>query len=265
MHPHTHTQVPPPPKNTQIKARIQFPHSIQQIIRTSTPSFCALFALCDCVYFYKLEDSIFFIFVVIFLFLSSLNITTISSLTQSVMSEVVHMLQGLLSHEDSVRTKAESIYNNGKSHNPEQVVLALASNLNSEVNPVEATRALAAVLLRRIVSPSEKVWLDFQEKTREQIKHVLVRAFQSEGVSSVRRKVCHAMAQVAQYGNWKDLIPQVFKYGQSASTPDQLESVFFLLNKLIRWNFAPKIPPVGHFCPMPMHIYAGVSADMKKM
>lgn len=97
-----------------------------------------------------------------------------------------------------------------------QLLTALATN------PEEQTRAIAAVLLRRVLHRhNAELWSTaYDAATQKTLKDNLLAALSVEPVGHLRHKLAHTIAELAVYAagtsseDWPDLLPKIFSLAQ---------------------------------------------------
>ena len=113
---------------------------------------------------------------------------------QQTMEEFSKVIQGLMNQDNNTRKQAEEFYGNYVKSNPSLVAQFL---LNFTCNASDvALKTFSPVLLRKLVSTKESLGL-LDTTTLLAIQNQLPVALQSEQNSSVRRKICHVIANVA--------------------------------------------------------------------
>ncbi|KAF1987616.1 putative importin beta-3 subunit [Aulographum hederae CBS 113979] len=152
-----------------------------------------------------------------------------SILPPEVHAELHHLLQGVQSPDNVIRSQAEEQLNNGWTvPRPDTLLMGLAEQIQGSQD--NGTRSFAAVLFRRIASKQRKVpeatttkdlFLSLPPQSREAIRSTLLRCLETETVPNVRNKIGDAIGEIArQYTdegeNWGELLGTLFAASQSS-------------------------------------------------
>jgi hypothetical protein len=103
-------------------------------------------------------------------------------------------------------------------------------------SPSEAHRALANVLLRKLLTKLE-TWTALGPAAQAAVRDGLLAALTGEPTNHVRHKACHAIAEVAVKcagpgaAQWPELLPRIFTLA-SAPEPRRRESALYLFTRL---------------------------------
>ncbi|KAM0885113.1 hypothetical protein ACQ4PT_030536 [Festuca glaucescens] len=140
------------------------------------------------------------------------------------------LLSTLMSASNADRAAAEAAFHRLRGSHPEPLALRLASSVAAAATPAEL-RAMAAVLLRKLLSPSPSsdssnaapapLWPLLSPSGQNALKAHLLNALQSDPPKPIAKKVCDAVSELATLllpeNTWAELLPFLF---QAASTPD---------------------------------------------
>jgi hypothetical protein len=161
-------------------------------------------------------------------------------------------LDALLSPDNAARAGAEAQLEAVKRDNPAALVALLQQALAQAPRPEH--RALAAVLMRRSVGRDTlgrtgQAWAALAAPAREALKASMLQAFVSEPVPDVRKKVCHAVAELATVAavapggaDWPALLPAVFSLSDNAD-PARREAGLFMFMTLTEFTGDVVIAP----------------------
>ncbi|OQR84814.1 importin-like protein [Achlya hypogyna] len=131
----------------------------------------------------------------------------------------------LLNNDNNVRREAEAAYTRLKTEQPVQLTSTLLSLSCVQSNPTEpTTRAFAPVLLRRVLETEGISHLEIAY--RETLKAQLLAALGAEPLAHIRRKLGHAIAELARLeASWPELLPAVVALAQHPDTAMQITSL----------------------------------------
>ncbi|KAF7052188.1 hypothetical protein CFC21_060321 [Triticum aestivum] len=146
------------------------------------------------------------------------------------------LLGDLASPANEARSRAERTFHALRASHPDPLALRLAHLLLSPTHPAAP---MAAVLLRRLISPGSQafVYPALAPATQSSLRALLLSAASSPGLSrSISKKLSDAVAELATYllpsGSWPDLLTFLYKSVASASSPPALQES--ALNTLAR-------------------------------
>jgi hypothetical protein len=147
------------------------------------------------------------------------------------------LVQALMSNDNATRKQAEQLYNGARDSNPLQLIEHLMNML--QTHQAEQIRALAAVLLRRLLSAEAVIWDKIDDARKEMIKTALLGTLQNEAKGHIRRKVGHTIAELASNAQcdpdaWPQLLPFVLVLSQNPDA-SQRENALDLLNRLCEY------------------------------
>lgn len=169
----------------------------------------------------------------------------------------------LLSDNDAVRKQAEASKEAVLQSNPAALVGQLAAALTQAPN--KHHRALAAVLMRRTVDRSGTVWRALAPPAQAALKAGMLQAFVAEPEEDVRKKVCHAVAELAACASkeagaadWPELLPAVFSMCADAAQPARRAASLFMFTSLTEFTGDRIIAP---HCAQLQQILAGLIVD----
>ncbi|EQC27993.1 hypothetical protein SDRG_14268 [Saprolegnia diclina VS20] len=131
----------------------------------------------------------------------------------------------LLSNDNAVRREAEAAYTQLKVEQPVQLTSTLLLLSCAQSNPSDATtRSFAPVLLRRVLETEGVSHLELQY--RAALKTQLVAALGAEPLAHVRRKLGHAIAELARLeATWPELLPAIVALTQHSDAAMQITSL----------------------------------------
>lgn len=166
---------------------------------------------------------------------------------------IAAFFDALLSADNAVRQRAEAQKDQIARENPAALIAQLAAALAQAPQP--AHRAMAAVLMRRVVGRDtlgrpNHTWQSLAPAAREQLKAGMLQAFLNEPVPDVRKKVCHAVAELATVAavaeggsDWPALLPAVFAMSGDAADPARREASLFMFTTLTEFTGDNVIAP----------------------
>ena len=181
---------------------------------------------------------------------------------------IAAFFDALLSPDNAVRQRAEAQKDAVARDNPAALIAQLAAALAQA--PLPAHRALAAVLMRRVVGRDTlgrpgRTWETLAPAAREQLKAGMLQAFQAEPVADVRKKICHAVAELATVAaaadggaDWPALLPAVFAMSGDAADPARREASLFMFTTLTEFTGDRLIAP---HCAQLQGILGGLIVD----
>eukprot|EP00903_Cladosiphon_okamuranus_P012365 g11590.t1 len=115
-----------------------------------------------------------------------------------------HQLESLLTAftnpDNEVRRRAEAAWEDLKQQLPDEVlenVCIILRREDGEAGEAVGLRAMAAVLLRTLFDVRSDVWFRVQERTQIGVKAALLDRLTKEPVAHIRRKLTHAIGQLA--------------------------------------------------------------------
>lgn len=177
------------------------------------------------------------------------------SLSDSTISELNRLLEGLISTENEPRRAAEeALEREWRSPGKVDILLLYLAN-NSVESSNETLRSFCAVLFRRLAIRSPKKMgtvidrtiAELDEQVKLQIRDVLLRGFVAPQSGTVRRKLADAIAEVAKEdcsppGLWPSLLPTLFEAvtSQTASMRECAFRVFSSCPEIIDSDLVPK-------------------------
>ena len=129
------------------------------------------------------------------------------------------LLSTLMSSSNADRAAAEAAFHRLRSSHPEPLALRLASSLSAPATPADL-RAMAAVLLRKLLSPTPSsdsssaaaapLWPHLSPAGQAVRKSHLLSALQSDPPKPIAKKVCDAISELATLllpeNAWADLL-----------------------------------------------------------
>ncbi|VAH95347.1 unnamed protein product [Triticum turgidum subsp. durum] len=146
------------------------------------------------------------------------------------------LLGDLASPANEARSRAERTFHALRASHPDPLALRLAHLLLSPAHPAAP---MAAVLLRRLISPGSQafVYPALAPATQSSLRALLLSAASAPGLSrSISKKLSDAVAELATYllpsGSWPDLLTFLYKSVASSSSPPALQES--ALNTLAR-------------------------------
>ncbi|XP_022718871.1 importin-5-like [Durio zibethinus] len=146
------------------------------------------------------------------------------------------LISHLMSSSNDQRSQAESLFHLAKETQPDSLSLALCRVLSSSLRP--ELRALAAVLLRKILTPAPDYSILFSqlaETTRDSIKSALLSSLQTEQSKTNVKKLCDTISELASsvacIGGWPELLSFLFQCVNSTNSNLE-ESALFILSRL---------------------------------
>ena len=166
---------------------------------------------------------------------------------------IAAFFDALLSADNAVRQRAEAQKDQIARENPAALIAQLAAALAQAPQP--AHRAMAAVLMRRVVGRDtlgrpNHTWQSLAPAAREQLKAGMLQAFLNEPVPDVRKKVCHAVAELATVAavaeggsDWPALLPAVFAMSGDAADAARREASLFMFTTLTEFTGDNVIAP----------------------
>ena len=160
------------------------------------------------------------------------------------MSSIEQLLDALMSSDNSTRSEAERVKDGIVAANAPNFIGQIATVMSSSTNL--AHRSLAAVLIRRTFN--KDIWAQFPQETRTGMKRLLLSCFVGESDGGVRRKICHALADVAAIvagegaKDWPELLPAIFTLCSDANE-SRREASLFMFTALIDFTGDQIITP----------------------
>lgn len=168
------------------------------------------------------------------------------------LQKFAELLKALLSSQNAERTQAETLYQQAKAGEPEQLVAGFLGVLGTE-QLEEDIRRQAAVLLRQLVTRgSEKdfVWSRLSADSRAQVAAELLRRFEVESNAKLQKKVGEVVTRLAESAcdadeqrgwispaaaGWPALLPLCFRMADAAqnANPASCESAIRLVKELV--------------------------------
>ncbi|XP_044979842.1 importin-5-like [Hordeum vulgare subsp. vulgare] len=150
---------------------------------------------------------------------------------------LTELLGDLASPANEARSRAERTFHALRAAHPDPLALRLAHLLLSPAHP---SAPMAAVLLRRLISPGSQafVYPSLAPATQSSLRALLLSAASAPGLSrSISRKLSDAVAELAAHllpsGSWPDLLTFLYKSVASPSSPPALqESALNILARL---------------------------------
>ncbi|VAI01412.1 unnamed protein product [Triticum turgidum subsp. durum] len=146
------------------------------------------------------------------------------------------LLGDLASPANEARSRAERTFHALRASHPDPLALRLAHLLLSPAHPAAP---MAAVLLRRLISPGSQafVYPALAPATQSSLRALLLSAASAPGLSrSISKKLSDAVAELATHllpsGSWPDLLTFLYKSVASPSSPPALQES--ALNTLAR-------------------------------
>ncbi|CAK9022165.1 Importin-5 (Imp5) (Importin subunit beta-3) (Karyopherin beta-3) (Ran-binding protein 5) (RanBP5), partial [Durusdinium trenchii] len=165
----------------------------------------------------------------------------------------VELLKGLQTPDNSVRQQAETMYQQAKQAEPDNLIIGMMTVLGSpEVD--EGVRRHDCVLLRQLVTRgSEKdfVYARISDAHKQEVANELLRRYEQEKSSAMQKKIGEVVSKLAEYvcdkddprgslapGNpsgWPALLPQVFRMADTstATSVESCESALRLLKDCV--------------------------------
>ncbi|CBJ30196.1 conserved unknown protein [Ectocarpus siliculosus] len=122
------------------------------------------------------------------------------------------LLGAFTSPDNGVRRRAEEAWEDMKMRLPDQVLEQVCAVLGQADGGEggEGLRAMAAVLLRTLFDIRSDVWFRVQQQTQAGVKATLLDRLTKEPVAHIRRKLTHAIGQLAGIssatGEWPELM-----------------------------------------------------------
>lgn len=168
------------------------------------------------------------------------------------LQKFAELLKALLSPTNTERQQAETMYQQAKTGDPEQLIVGLMSVLAAD-GIDESIAGQAAILIRQLVTQgSEKdfAFARLRHEVKAQVAQELLRRFEIEGRPKLQKKVAETVARLAevccdkddQRGwlgsgtcGWPALLPQCFRMADPASNtnPVTCEAAIRLLKDLV--------------------------------
>ncbi|XP_006650446.2 importin-5-like [Oryza brachyantha] len=147
------------------------------------------------------------------------------------------LLGDLTSPANEARSRAEGTFHALRASHPDALALRLAHLLLSPAHP---SAPMAAVLLRRLISPGSQafVYPALSPATQSSLRALLLSAASAPGLSkSISKKLSDAVAELASFllpsNAWPDLLTFLYKSIASPSSPSALqESALNILARL---------------------------------
>nr|AAX95644.1 HEAT repeat, putative [Oryza sativa Japonica Group] len=147
------------------------------------------------------------------------------------------LLGDLTSPANEARSRAEGMFHALRASHPDALALRLAHLLLSPAHP---SAPMAAVLLRRLISPGSQafVYPGLSPATQSSLRALLLSAASATGLSkSISKKLSDAVAELASFllpsNAWPDLLTFLYKSIASPSSPPALqESALNILARL---------------------------------
>ncbi|CAM9771934.1 unnamed protein product, partial [Ectocarpus sp. 12 AP-2014] len=121
------------------------------------------------------------------------------------------LLGAFTSPDNGVRRRAEEAWEDMKMRLPDQVLEQVCAVLGQAdgVEGGEGLRAMAAVLLRTLFDIRSDVWFRVQQQTQAGVKATLLDRLTKEPVAHIRRKLTHAIGQLAGISSATDEWPEL--------------------------------------------------------
>ena len=137
---------------------------------------------------------------------------------------VVTILSKTLSNNNEERNAHEAMYNQLLIEKPEPLLLSLLAVLK---NPSTQIRTLSAVLLKKLVSPSNNVWDKISEPARQLIKSGLLAIILTESERKIRELISEdigllgvtILTSQGEKGTWPELLPTVYQIIELGGPP----------------------------------------------
>eukprot|EP00752_Nemacystus_decipiens_P012203 g10819.t1 len=111
--------------------------------------------------------------------------------------ELESLLAAFTNPDNEVRRRAEAAWEDLKQRLPDEVLANVCAILGREGGEAAGLRAMAAVLLRTLFDIRSDVWFRAQERTQMGVKTTLLDRLTNEPVAHIRRKLTHAIGQLA--------------------------------------------------------------------
>eukprot|EP00435_Cladocopium_sp_Y103_P038993 s1906_g10.t1 len=161
----------------------------------------------------------------------------------------VELLKGLQTPDNSVRQQAETMYQQAKQAEPDNLIIGMMTVLGS-ADVDEGVRRHDCVLLRQLVTRgSEKdfVYARITDAHKQEVANELLRRYEQEKSPAMQKKIGEVVSKLAEYddprgslapGNpsgWPALLPQVFRMADTstASSIESCESALRLLKDCV--------------------------------
>lgn len=130
------------------------------------------------------------------------------------------VLENLMNSNNDIRKLAENQFESLKQFQNDYLVLYLMNALRQSAQKSNDVRALAAILLRRVLlKDAVSLWPDAQPSTQITVKEELIVGLQTEQNGMIRRKLCDLVGELAsgilEDGQWNELFPLLYQWLQS--------------------------------------------------
>ncbi|KAK1281696.1 hypothetical protein QJS10_CPB22g01251 [Acorus calamus] len=178
------------------------------------------------------------------------------------------LLSHLMSTSNEQRSHAESLYNLCRDSHPDHLSLALSRTLTA--SPSAELRAMSAILLRKLLTPSSSpsddtsssssssyIWDRLSPPTQAALKSHLLACVQREEAKSIVKKLCDVVSQLASTllpdDAWPDLLPFMFQ-SVTSDSPRLQESALLIFAQLAQYigdllvPHLPTLHSVFHQC-----------------
>lgn len=153
------------------------------------------------------------------------------------LGQMVELLQGLGSSDQTMRTKAENMYKQAKESSPDQCTTGLLMIICQTQD--EGILIQAAVLLRQhfknFISTEKTVFSKCTPQTKMQVAAELLKAFESQQNKKVQKKLGSALEALVDFlyeadggSSWPDLFPTIFRMASGASEQNRAAAVELL-------------------------------------
>eukprot|EP00401_Gymnodinium_catenatum_P082994 CAMPEP_0117560190 /NCGR_PEP_ID=MMETSP0784-20121206/53748_1 /TAXON_ID=39447 /ORGANISM="" /LENGTH=1103 /DNA_ID=CAMNT_0005357591 /DNA_START=91 /DNA_END=3402 /DNA_ORIENTATION=- len=164
---------------------------------------------------------------------------------------MTELLSALLSSQNAERSQAESMYQQARTSEPEQLIVGLVAALaDSSVD--QACRTQGAVLLRQLVTSTpgkEFAFGRLAPARRQEVADELLRRYEAESDPKLQKKIGEVVAKLAECTHdekdqsgwltsqcgWPALLPFVFRMANAPTNPNaaSCESALRLLQDLV--------------------------------
>lgn len=120
-----------------------------------------------------------------------------------------------------------------------QLIANLVGSITSDANV--AHRSLCAVMLRKLVERTAKIWASLPDAQKKAIQDGSLKAFLTEPVKDVRNKVSHLVAELAVQSageggrEWPALLPAVMQLATSQDAGAR-ETALFMFTQLAEYS-----------------------------
>jgi len=165
----------------------------------------------------------------------------LTALVQGDGAAMESLLKALSSIDNNQRNHAEEILEKLKAH-PDACVSQLIRSLRS--SPELQSRGLAAVLLRKVLTRSDKsLWPTITPQLKETVKSELLNCIKEEPMRSISHKVCDTIAElgagILEDQGWDQLLPTLFNMCVPQTNPADearlMESALLIFAELARY------------------------------